>query len=447
MREKGVYRFIEMKKLLVLIAFLLPLNLFGGWTLQESGVDGTLRDVHFVDTSHGWIAAGSEGNKGLILRTTNGGGNWDKVYTDTSQDLYAVGFFDSLEGWAGGCKYYSYGPPWPEDGSYSILLHSIDGGKTWSSEESKNCSLANHLLSSTHEKIDDICIIDSTYGFYMENGYRSTSDMYGFWTVFRSLDGKHGWGISRGMSYGVHGLGFCTDSLHGWFELYDNDRVSFSLFYTDKGLESLSAISELSYPSSDMVFVDTLHGWRVGGKIFHTADGGTTWVEQASGVTSCLHTVDFLDSLNGWAAGNNGTIIRTRDGGNNWIREHTPISSKINSICFIDTSHGWAVSDNGEILCTKLYSPYSSGKEKELWVKPNPFSSVVGIEYLVASKKYISLKIYDVMGRVVKVLVDGEVYSGYHKVEWNAREFPSGIYFASFVAPNHKTTKKLILTK
>ncbi|MBI4721587.1 MAG: hypothetical protein HY769_01040 [Candidatus Stahlbacteria bacterium] len=91
-----------MKKLVNIALLLVPLNLLGDWILQQSGVNNTLGDVYFVDKLHGWIAAGSDDSgRGLILCTTDGGKNWEKVYTDSGW-VGCIGFFDSLEGWAGG---------------------------------------------------------------------------------------------------------------------------------------------------------------------------------------------------------------------------------------------------------------------------------------------------------------------------------------------------------
>ncbi|MCK4352954.1 T9SS type A sorting domain-containing protein, partial [candidate division WOR-3 bacterium] len=78
---------------------------------------------------------------------------------------------------------------------------------------------------------------------------------------------------------------------------------------------------------------------------------------------------------------------------------------------------------------------------------PNPFSRKTSIQYAVGSRQYVSLKIYDVTGRLVKSLVNGERKPGYYSVNWDAKGFASGIYFVRFVAGDYKATKKLILMK
>ena len=56
---------------------------------------------------------------------------------------------------------------------------------------------------------------------------------------------------------------------------------------------------------NDLAFVDGRQGWAVGdaGVIWHTIDGGRHWLQQASGVTCRLRSVQFVDAKNGWAAG------------------------------------------------------------------------------------------------------------------------------------------------
>ncbi|MBI4722287.1 MAG: T9SS type A sorting domain-containing protein [Candidatus Stahlbacteria bacterium] len=161
--------------------------------------------------------------------------------------------------------------------------------------------------------------------------------------------------------------------------------------------------------------------------------------------------VDFVDSLNGWAVGDNGIILRTRDGGNNWTVKSSPVNDNLNKVCFIDTLNGWAVGDNGKILHYTTMGMeedrfFANAQNDRLEVEPNLCSSVVKIKYSVDREKDISLTIYDVTGRLIEVLVAGKIDTGSHQIEWAIAGLPRGIYFAKLVTPDYKTTKKLILT-
>ncbi|MGB5528862.1 MAG: YCF48-related protein [Ignavibacteriaceae bacterium] len=66
------------------------------------------------------------------------------------------------------------------------------------------------------------------------------------------------------------------------------------------------------------------------------------WKKIQSPVNSTLRRLTFVNSLTGWAAGENGTIIRTTDGGNNWEVQNSTIQTFITDIFFINIEIGWA---------------------------------------------------------------------------------------------------------
>ncbi|MCK4353030.1 S8 family serine peptidase [candidate division WOR-3 bacterium] len=83
----------------------------------------------------------------------------------------------------------------------------------------------------------------------------------------------------------------------------------------------------------------------------------------------------------------------------------------------------------------------------KLEVCPNPFGLKTVINYRMPVVSRVSLKIYNVSGKLVKILVNERKEPGYYTVRWNTKEFSSGVYFAKFITGNYKTTKKLILLK
>ncbi len=87
---------------------------------------------------------------------------------------------------------------------------------------------------------------------------------------------------------------------------------------------------------------------------------------------------------------------------------------------------------------------------------PNPFNPKTNISYQLSTASYVTLKIYDLLGREIETLVDGLNEAGSQSVEWNAKSasggLPSGIYFYRLtVTDGNKTsytqTKKLVLLK
>ncbi|MDI6839604.1 MAG: alpha/beta fold hydrolase [bacterium] len=79
-------------------------------------------------------------------------------------------------------------------------------------------------------------------------------------------------------------------------------------------------------------------------------------------------------------------------------------------------------------------------------VSPNPFGSEAKIRFGLPKKGVVSLKIYDISGRLVKTLVNSKKEPGYYNVSFDAKGLATGIYFAKFEAGGGYTkTEKLIL--
>jgi len=83
---------------------------------------------------------------------------------------------------------------------------------------------------------------------------------------------------------------------------------------------------------------------------------------------------------------------------------------------------------------------------------PNPFNPVTQILYDLPEKSHVTLMIYDILGREVLALLDGEQAPGYHAVMWNGqnilgREVGAGMYFYTIQTGQFKQTRKMILLK
>jgi hypothetical protein len=78
---------------------------------------------------------------------------------------------------------------------------------------------------------------------------------------------------------------------------------------------------------------------------------------------------------------------------------------------------------------------------------PNPFNPTTRIQYSVPSTQYISLKVYDVLGRELSTLVSEVKPPGTYTVEWDARGLPSGVYFYRMQAGHFTETRKLVLLR
>lgn len=78
---------------------------------------------------------------------------------------------------------------------------------------------------------------------------------------------------------------------------------------------------------------------------------------------------------------------------------------------------------------------------------PNPFNPVTVISYSLSVNSNVSLKVFDVLGREVAVLVNEDQMPGKYEVDFNAADLPSGVYMYRITAGNYSETMKMILLK
>jgi len=78
---------------------------------------------------------------------------------------------------------------------------------------------------------------------------------------------------------------------------------------------------------------------------------------------------------------------------------------------------------------------------------PNPFNPATTIRFSLPQRSFVTLKLYDVLGREVTTLVNEELTMGNHQRTWNAANVSSGVYFYRLQTKNFLETKKLLLLR
>ena len=82
---------------------------------------------------------------------------------------------------------------------------------------------------------------------------------------------------------------------------------------------------------------------------------------------------------------------------------------------------------------------------------PNPFNPTTNIRFRISDRGFISLKVYDILGKEVTTLINEELSAGDYEVELNAssgiRDLVSGIYFYQLRAGSFVETKKMMYLK
>ncbi|MCK4512442.1 T9SS type A sorting domain-containing protein, partial [bacterium] len=81
---------------------------------------------------------------------------------------------------------------------------------------------------------------------------------------------------------------------------------------------------------------------------------------------------------------------------------------------------------------------------------PNPFRDGTGISYQLPSRTHVSLRVFDVSGRLVRILKEGEEPAGFYTVVWDrkderGRDVAGGVYFYRYATPLFEETRKMVV--
>ena len=78
---------------------------------------------------------------------------------------------------------------------------------------------------------------------------------------------------------------------------------------------------------------------------------------------------------------------------------------------------------------------------------PNPFNPVTKIEFAIPKNNFVTLKVYDLTGREVAVLLNNNFTAGKYEVSFDGTKLSSGVYFYKLISGDFTSVKKMILVK
>jgi len=103
-------------------------------------------------------------------------------------------------------------------------------------------------------------------------------------------------------------------------------------------------------------------------------------------------------------------------------------------------------------VCTGLVSADGNphqvpGSLKLFQNYPNPFNQSTTISYQLSVTSDVQLKVFDLLGRQLDVLVSRELKPGRYEVKWDGRNHPSGVYYYKLIVADHESGIKYVETK
>ena len=123
--------------------------------------------------------------------------------------------------------------------------------------------------------------------------------------------------------------------------------------------------------------------------------------------------------------------------------------------CMPSNPAGWCyVNSHGQTKCMKLnHVPdgwrmaNTTIESTPLTVSPNPVSNFTTISFFNEQSQYVSIRIFDINGRLVSSLADQNFDEGITAFTWNTEQIKNGVYFLQFISSEKQEMIKLVVTK
>jgi photosystem II stability/assembly factor-like uncharacterized protein len=462
-----------------------------GGTVWDSIAPYNCNSVFFINSNTGYFTSSYY----KVYKTTNGGNTFTSLTLNSGYDnLYSIAVNTNGFGITSGPNGY--------------LFKTTNFGENWNAIHKSHSEYLSYLKFDSENNgivVDRMGSVLKTYdggnnyiqksqpGSYILTGFyfSDTSDGYGVGAsgrIMKTVNGGTNWtqlttGITTSLSK-IHfnsGLGLAvgyygiilrtnnqgnnwtsqTSTTNNWLKgvyIYSSSSAFVCgenqiLKSTDDGMTWQSKTVGMSL---DMQCIHTPNGgnvWAGGDKIYYSSNSGDNWSMQFN-PEKPINAMKFINTSVGYAVGTFGYAIKTTNGGQNWTKLNIPYGSDLIALDFINENIGW-ISGNGTILKTStggsvfiqfLSTEMPSGYSLEQNY-PNPFNPITNIKFNISKSDFVSLKVYDLLGKEISSLVNESLKPGTYQVQFDAKNLSSGIYFYCLKTKSFTETKRMILLK
>jgi predicted extracellular nuclease len=261
-------------------------------------------------------------------------------------------------------------------------------------------------------------------------------------TYGRYPDGGSTWKLLNALTRGVSNSVILMNEIYSrggsttypgldWIELYNSSSAAVDVsgykIYDTGGQggtkPKMTLAAGTSIPAKGYYVVTTDIATSTDPSGFGLSSGGEeVWLEDAS--------ANVIDNVVFPAMTETQSYARVPDGTTGW-KLNTPLTQ--------GATNGLAsgiASDGTLIVEYKLLQNY-----------PNPFNPTTSISFSIPQSSFVTLKVYDVIGKEVTNILSEEKSAGNYKVNFDASRLSSGVYFYKMQAGNFVQTKKMILMK
>lgn len=420
-----------MKKYFILIVLLSETFCYSqsGWSFLQLDPSHDLEDVEFVNAETGFLVEvwhqTPPGSR--ILKTTNGGLNWFINFDQPPFGVVDIFFLNSSTGFAAGGR----------------LHKTTNAGINWSLVD------GSFLPGS----LSEIFFINELTGW-------SANYLTSMSAIYNTTNGGVNWVQQHSsQGYGMRSV-FFTTPLTGYATEYGIGNAS--VFKTTNGSQWTQSAQNIKGES--VFFVDQSTGFIAGANfdnrsvLIKTTNSGVDWSVSLLGeLFGNYFSVHFPTGTTGYVCGGSG-IYKTTNTGINWVQQSIPSQYTLRSIHFINDNTGFCCGNFGTFLKTTtggISSVISLSSEIPNRFSlsqnfPNPFNPSTKINFAIPNGSSVAqtfLSVYDILGNELAILVNQQLSPGTYSVEWDAPNYPGGIYFYRLSSGVFSETKKMILIK
>ncbi|MFA7359959.1 MAG: YCF48-related protein [Candidatus Kapaibacterium sp.] len=404
---------------------------------------------------------------GNILRSTNGGNAWNLI--TTASYLYGMNFLNTTTGMCVGYR--------------GIALKTTNSAVTWTDSKSINgfeaydvkmvtannvfaCATSGRFYASTDggmtfvernlpaltSTIKTISFLNSNEGFAGNEagGLYKTTDAGLVWTQVFSFGASNN--NIEDIYFVNDSVGFACGEVGKFVKTTNRGATWDSTGIDGPGTKTLWEMSFLN--------VNTGYIGSTNGCIYKTSNGGANWTLQND--TTGLFGVDVIDieavsETRGIATGEQGKLFKIIDA-NQWVVDKTILTNwglteNLWNVNFVSTNVAYLSGYYGTIYKVDVLTGTGTGNEQVVsdyslnQNYPNPFNPVTTIDFSIPKQEFVTMTVYDLLGKEIKNLVSSNLQAGKYTVNFAATNLPSGIYFYKLTAGSYSSVKKMTLIK
>ena len=444
-----------------------------------------LLSICFADNNTGYAVGGSLFEPAsAILKTTNQGNSWNyhTIIGFENYTFWDIKFSNSLTGYISGT-----------DG---LILKTTDKGISWIQQFTGITNSIRKITISPDNP--DVIFGAGNSSFVMRTVNGGIN-----WQRINFPDGE---GI-----YNLYLINSNTGYVSGRLTSYPYSPLLYKSTNQGDNWVNLNSNLPAGNGSSLILFSNENTGYFIGPKINKTTNGGLNWRTQESYPWATNnYDIFFLNNNFGfivcsWQSIENGIIIRTNSGGDSPPNPPSDLNCSrnniVNKLFWIDNSiietgfkiqrrniqdSLWETIDSVNSNVRLYYdtlevdsviyrvfaynefgnSSYSNEAVPVIIIVgqlnqaenlpseytllqnyPNPFNPSTNLEFGISELGFVSLKVYDALGKVVRTLVNENKRVGNYNIKFDGSDLPSGIYFYRLEAGKFIETKRMILIK